>query len=631
VSGRIRLVARPVVPFGAEPGIRNWLRRKFARTRLALSDDAWIVNCEWADRPLLRALRDVEQVNAVVVFTVDPEFALWVARLAHVFARTQIPHIITVTPEGEAEPETVADLTWLRVKMLRDSSLLASAARRVRVVPRAAPRATHREVSRPISFDHAIALSFVDTASHPYQLTTASEPVRWMDWISPDCSRSARVRDVVLFVRPDWMSCGSGTTFVSLADYFRANDTLLLDVGIWPYVRPFTADERDAKIAEQQRLIRSALYISLRRSNSIWHFLRQMFHALHFLPTNIVNQVLLLNSLAAKPSLLHDIVRRANITHIYLNHYFTYLFAKDLIRGRKFFMDTHDVQSINFVQQGYTNVLTGHGEEFRRLLRHENRILRRAERLCFVSLDEMGMAAEGIPPERLDFIIALPPVKPCTPRSVAVPRRLLIVASDNAANERTLSWFLDQVWPKVLAAYPPTKTPTPAAARPRVIVCGSIAGLFRGKTYPSVRFHGKVKDLELYYELTDVVLLPVIVGAGVAIKTIEAVLHERPVVATRHALRGLPAKLVDTVGHVDEPDEFAASILHLLRSAPARDEQVRRIRYAASLLRQEPFYERLAQAMAAVRLSPAKVAGSFEGEARSAPRSRATWRRPPVL
>src|SRR5208282_649090 len=144
------------------------------------------------------------------------------------------------------------------------------------------------------------------------------------------------------------------------------------------------------------------------------------------------------------------------------------------------------------------------------------------------------------------------------------PRRLLIVASNNPANERNLSWFLNHVWPKVLAAYPPTKPSAPAPGRPRVIVCGGIADVFRGRSYPGVRFHGQIPDLERYYELSDIVLLPVVMGAGVAIKTIEAMLYERPVVATRHALRGLPAELIDAVGYADEPNEFADSILQLL-------------------------------------------------------------------
>ena len=247
----------------------------------------------------------------------------------------------------------------------------------------------------------------------------------------------------------------------------------------------------------------------------------------------------------------------------------------------------------------------------------EIRILQRAERLCFVSLDEMAMVAEAISPERMDFIIALPPVKPCAPRLVATPRRLLIVASNNASNERNLFWFLNQVWPKILAAYPSAIRSGPVHLRPRVIVCGGIADAFKGTQYPGVRFHGVVQDLERYYELSDIVLLPVIMGAGVAIKTIEAVLYERPVVATRHALRGLPSELVDAIGYVADSDEFADAILRMLRSTTVREQQARRIRLAAHLLHQEQFYARLAHAMAAVRI-PAAEPGAIARPSNSA-------------
>ncbi len=604
---RISVIARPVVPFGTRTGWLDRVRRVLGRARLMLSNDTWIANCQWADQPLLRALYDVERVNAIVIFTVDPEFALWVARLAHVFSRTQIPHIVVITPEDQAGLETVNDLNWLRVIMLRDSSLLASATRQAREMPLDATRRRRHMATRPIPFDQASPLSFLDLATHPYQLTSSTERVCWTDWISPDRRRAPRVRDVVLFIRPDWMSCGSGTTFASLADYFRANDTLMLDVGIWPYPVPFTAKDREAKIAEQQQQIRSALYVSLRRSNSLLHLLRQICHALRFWPTNIVNQALLHNALAAKPKLLRTVLRRAQITHIYLNHYFTYLFAQEFIRGRKFFMDTHDIQSIRFVQHTKVNVLTGHGDEFHRLLGHEIRILQRAERLGFVSLDEMAMVAAKIAPDRMDFIIALPPVKPCVPRVVAKPRRLLIVASNNASNQRNMRWFVDQVWPKILAAYPAGNRSGPAQLRPHVTVCGGIADAFKGTRYPGIRFHGIVEDLQRYYELSDIVLLPVIMGAGVVIKTIEAVLYERPVVATRHALRGLPDELVDAIGYVADADEFAGTVVRMLRSTVAQEQQVRRVRIAAQLLHQEQFYRRLARALESVRIAAAKV------------------------
>jgi glycosyltransferase involved in cell wall biosynthesis len=140
-----------------------------------------------------------------------------------------------------------------------------------------------------------------------------------------------------------------------------------------------------------------------------------------------------------------------------------------------------------------------------------------------------------------------------------------------------------------------------------VIVCGGIADAFRGNRYPGIRFHGIVEDLERYYELSDIVLLPVIMGAGVVIKTIEAVLYERPVVATRYALRGLPSEIVDAVGYVADSDEFAGAIVRMLQSSAAREQQVRRVRIAAKLLHNEQFYRRLARSMAKVRIAAAEV------------------------
>lgn len=272
-------------------------------------------------------------------------------------------------------------------------------------------------------------------------------------------------------------------------------------------------------------------------------------------------------------------------------------------------MDTHDIQSIRFVHHTHVNVLTGRGEDFRNLLRHEIRILQRAGHLGFVSLDEMAMVAREIPPEKMDFIIALPPVKPCAPRLATTARRLLIVASNNASNRRSLFWFFDHVWPRILAAYPSTIMSGPVHQRPRLIVCGGIADAFKGIRYPGVRFHGIVPDLGRYYELCDIVLLPVIMGSGVVIKTIEAVLYERPVVATRHALRGLPPEVVDAIGYVADADEFTACVVQMLRSAPAREQQAHRVRIAGQMLHQEQFYRRLARAMAKVRISAAEPAG----------------------
>jgi len=171
-----------------------------------------------------------------------------------------------------------------------------------------------------------------------------------------------------------------------------------------------------------------------------------------------------------------------------------------------------------------------------------------------------------------------------------------MVASLNEPNIRGTRWFLSSVWPAVLQMI--ERHPCPALR-----ICGAIAEALGGLKLPGVQFAGVVNDLRPYYDGCDVVLLPVIAGGGVAIKTLEAVLYERAVLATRRALRGLPDNVVEAIGFEDDPVEYAKSLMSIV-SNPARHHlQLERSRRAAALLRQYPFYEILGKAVDAVRLT----------------------------
>jgi polysaccharide biosynthesis protein PslH len=140
--------------------------------------------------------------------------------------------------------------------------------------------------------------------------------------------------------------------------------------------------------------------------------------------------------------------------------------------------------------------------------------------------------------------------------------------------------------------------------RPPVLrICGSIAEAMGDLKLPGVQFVGVVNDLRPYYDGCDMVVLPTITGGGVAIKTLEALLHERAVLATRHALRGLPDKVVEAVGFEDDPVEYARLMLTIVRDPVRHRSQFERSRRAAELLRQYPFYEVLGKAVDSVRFS----------------------------
>lgn len=617
--GKVRIAARRQGAFRHEPRFFERVRRWLERFRLADARARWISNVEPGDEALIRWLFDADQIHAVVVFTLDPEFALQVARMAHVFSTAAPPHIIVVTPQERAESVTVRDLRWLQARLIWDAAAIGSSAAQAVGSARGSrrmwlptPELYEDEPVRalvPMAFDTTEPVSLLDSDVYPNQLNVDTRGIDWAEWIGEQCTRPRRVRDIVLFFRPDWMSCGSATLFESLAAHFRRNDALLIDIAVWPYSGNFHREERNAKVAEQQEHIRSALFFSARRSRSMPHILRQALLSLFFVPTTVSNQTLLLNAFSAKPAFLTQAVQHAKISLIYVNHYFTWLYAKDLIAGRRFFLDTHDIQSINYVHNSSPNVLTRRADEYDRLLAQEMRILQRAERLCFVSTSELEIAAQYLPRDKLDYIIALPSIRRCKPRELGKPARMLLVASRNRANERNLQWFFNEVWPRLLDWQDGISRVT---AEPvlQLDICGSIDTTIKDPKWRWVTFHGQTENLRPYYEQSDLVLLPVVTGGGVAVKTVEALLYGRPVVATRHALRGLPDRIVDTVGYSNDPEEFAQTILALLDSPVLRREFADRAHRGATMLREERFYDRLVEAMNAVRLTdtPARVA-----------------------
>lgn len=604
--------------------LRDRIRRKFAEMRIVEGLDRWISNVDAADEALLLALREVDGIHAVIVFSTDPAFGLKWIRIAHIFATSQVPHLIVVTPASVVDPQIADDIRWLSGRILRDR--FPSYPTSVSVDP-SETAVTKRVGSVPdtlanvletfSSFDAPVAYEFVDQGNYPYRFGSESTVINWFDWLPADRAYAPRVKNVVLFMRPDWMKCGSGTTFNNLARWFRTNDSLLIDIAVWPYPVSFDADARDMHVAEEQKEIGAALFFSARRGTSIGSLMRVLITAFRWKPRTVVNQHLLQYVMAVQPGLMCSALAAAKFTHIYLNHYFTFAYASRFIAGRKFLLDTHDIQSINFVHAGTSNIITRQGDEFTKMLAEEMAVLRLADHVCFVSEEERDIAARHLPHERLSAFIPLPDVLPKPRRPVGRPPRLLLVASANLANQQSVAWFLRNVWPDVLRHY---DSATPRGRKPpsypQLDICGNISTMFQDVEAQGVRFHGVVEDLSTSYHYCDIVLLPVVTGSGVAIKTIEALLYECPVIATRHALRGLSTEIVETVGSHDEPGDFARQIIDTLASDKLHAQRTDRSRKAAHILRDAGFYERLGAAMQSVRLDDVTV---IEGPPRPKP------------
>jgi hypothetical protein len=586
-AGAARVSAPPTARWvaGAVARLAQSLHRSMVSFHMTESPGRWESNLDQNEKRLLGFLFDADNIHAVIVFTANAGFALRVSRLAHVYSSAETPHLIVVTPNDRLDLHAAADLDWVGVRVLRDGDLV--------VYPNQVTALGSTESDgKPI----LSVFSFLSAEDYPRQLTNPHNQIDWLAWIGPTLSYPKRVRDVVLFVRPDWMNCGSGTTFKNLALWFRERDALLIDIGIWPYSENFDPTSRELRVAAEQETIQAALYLAARMSTSVPHVARQIGGLLHRFPWTLARQVSFRHCLAAKPRFLRKAIQRAKISQIYINHYFTYDYAREFIGDRPFFLDTHDIQTVNFIHHNLPNAITGRVDRFEVSLRDEMEIAGKARRLCFVSSEELDIAARYIDRDRLDYVLPLPKLVPCRPKPPATPARLLIVASNNQGNVRSLNWFFTHVWPAVLWV-------CGQQLPPRLRVCGGIGAILGDVNLRGVEFVGVVPDLRTYYDDCDLVLLPVVTGGGVAIKTLEAVLYERAVLATRHALRGLPDDVVRTIGCEDDPVQFARSLLAIVADPKRHEAQLERSQRAAALLRQHSFYDVLGRAVDSVRFS----------------------------
>jgi glycosyltransferase involved in cell wall biosynthesis len=113
-------------------------------------------------------------------------------------------------------------------------------------------------------------------------------------------------------------------------------------------------------------------------------------------------------------------------------------------------------------------------------------------------------------------------------------------------------------------------------------VVGGIDEFFADEDFPGVRFLGMVDDLGGVYREADVIVLPVTNGGGIAIKTLEAIQHEKPIVATHHAFRGLPADVKDGMRLCGDEADMIEDLAQLARS---REDRLARQRLVSEIKR----------------------------------------------
>lgn len=159
------------------------------------------------------------------------------------------------------------------------------------------------------------------------------------------------------------------------------------------------------------------------------------------------------------------------------------------------------------------------------------------------------------------------PIKVMTP-FVGLPKRwtdcrlkshmcMFLGAMARPENYEAVEWFLKRIWPIIKRSVPDARLLVVGSNPPKKLMEAST---------PDVTYSGYVSDLEPYFEQSRVFVAPLLRGAGVKFKVLEAMANGLPVVGTSVALEGI---VDDYSGRpffalANEPQRFATEVVELL-------------------------------------------------------------------
>ncbi len=132
------------------------------------------------------------------------------------------------------------------------------------------------------------------------------------------------------------------------------------------------------------------------------------------------------------------------------------------------------------------------------------------------------------------------------------------MAGSESPNADGLRWFAATVLPIIRASLPWVQLDVTGANPPDDLL---------ELSDPNLRFVGFVPDIAAFYAARRIIIAPIRFGAGVKVKTVQAMQYGVPVVATTCGAEGIAVADPEALVIRDDPEEFAAAVLELLTDA----------------------------------------------------------------
>jgi glycosyltransferase involved in cell wall biosynthesis len=196
---------------------------------------------------------------------------------------------------------------------------------------------------------------------------------------------------------------------------------------------------------------------------------------------------------------------------------------------------------------------------WRKVKREELAVYANADCVCVCSVADQHRLAKDVPSARTLVIPNAADIENMQPRpSDPAPDAdtvLFFGLLSTVPNVDGLRYFVQKIWPRVLAIRPGTQF---------IVVGGNAAPALRALESTGMKLVGPVDDLRPYLARAAVVVVPLRLGSGTRLKILESWAMARPVVSTSLGAEGLQSVAGQHLLIADDPDEFAAAVVRVL-------------------------------------------------------------------
>jgi polysaccharide biosynthesis protein PslH len=218
--------------------------------------------------------------------------------------------------------------------------------------------------------------------------------------------------------------------------------------------------------------------------------------------------------------------------------------------------------------------------EWQKMEAAERRYLRLADRVLTVSETDRDAFATFLDPQKIAVIPTGVDVDYFQPLPAEeIPDSLVFTGSmDWLPNEDAIFFFVEAILPLIKQQCPAVSLEVVGRNPSR-----KLRSLVETET--SVSLTGWVEDIRPFLARGSVCIVPLRIGGGTRLKIFEAMSMGKAVVSTSVGAEGLPVQTGENILLADTPNDFASSVITLLRDSNQR----RRLGTAARILVQENY------------------------------------------